>query len=331
MSLALWFTEPSYRAEQVIGLIAVAGLVWYDRTAEGRVAALTFLVPLIALIDIADVFWDPTRGIVVQGALIGSLTALFAIGLALIYRANRIVNFAQGDLGAVPAVFAILLIAKDAPGGAPDWMTGLPYPVALVVGLVAAVFLGFVVERTLINRFSRSPRLVLTVATIGISQLLTALALFMPGWFGFKNLDRPTLDPPFDIRVNIGGVFFDDNDLMVFIVVPVILLAVALFLRYARLGIAIRAAAERADRAATLGIPVGRVQSTVWVVTTVLAFVTVFLRAGLADFPIGSALGVGVLLRALAAAVIGRMENFPRITAAAVGRGIVGCAPACVT
>jgi branched-subunit amino acid ABC-type transport system permease component len=322
-SLALWCTEAGYRVEQLVGLVACVALVYFDRNAENGVAAVSFAIPPIVLIDVADVFWNPSLGIVVQGALVGSLTALFAVGLALIYRANRVVNFAQGDLGAVPAILAILLLAKDAPGGAPDWLTGLAYPVAVVIGLVAAIFLGFVVERTLINRFSRAPRLVLTVATIGIAQLLTALALFMPGWFGFKNLDRPTLDPPFDIRVNIGGVFFDDNDLMVFLVVPLILLAVALFLRYARLGIAIRAAAERADRAATLGVPVGRVQTTVWVVTTVLAFVTVFLRAGVADFPIGSALGVSVLLRALAAAVIGRMENIPRIAAAAVGLGIV--------
>ena len=321
--MLLWSTESGYRAEQLLLVVAAVGLVVFDRTAERPLRVLTFAVPAVILIDVSDVFWSPTLGIVVQGALIGSLTALFAVGIALVYRANRIVNFAQGDLGAVPAIFAILLIAKDAPGGAPDWMTGLPYPVALVIGLVSAVFLGFVVERTIINRFSRAPRLVLTVATIGVAQLLTALALFMPSWFGFKAVGRPVLNPPFDIKVQIGGVFFDDNDLMVFIVAPLILLALAMFLRYARVGIAIRAAAERADRAATLGVPVGRVQATVWVITTVLAFVTVFLRAGVSSFPIGSALGVTMLVRALAAAVLGRMDNFPRIAAAAVGLGIV--------
>ncbi|MGH8977307.1 MAG: ABC transporter permease, partial [Acidimicrobiia bacterium] len=322
-SVVLWLTESGYRVEQLLLLVAAAGLVVYDRTIEGRLRTLSFAVPAVILLDIADVFWSPTRGIVVQGALIGSLTALFAVGIALVYRANRIVNFAQGDLGAVPAIFAILLIFKDAPGGAPDWMTGLPYPVGLAIGVLAAVFLGFVVERTLINRFCRAPRLVLTVATIGIAQLLTALALFMPSWFGFKDVGRPSLDPPFDVTIEIGGVFFDDNDLMVFIVAPLALLALALFLRYTRVGIAIRAAAERSDRASTLGVPVGRIQATVWVITTVLAFATVFLRAGVSSFPIGSALGVTMLVRALAAAVLGNMDNFPRIAAAAVGIGIV--------
>ncbi len=118
-SLALWITETGYRQEQLLGLAAVVALVYFDRNPPARIAVLTFAVPAIILIDVTDVFWDPTLGIVVQGALIGSLTALFAVGLALIYRANRIVNFAQGDLGAVPAIFAILLLAKDAKGARP--------------------------------------------------------------------------------------------------------------------------------------------------------------------------------------------------------------------
>ena len=322
-SFVVLFGEPAHRVEQVLGVVAIVGLLLFDRRAGQEWRWLTWAIPAIVLIVLSEVIWGPTRGIVVQGALIGSLTAMFAVGLALIYRANRIVNFAQGDLGAVPALFAILLVAKDAPGGAPDWMTGIPYPVAIVVGLASAIFLGFLVERTFINRFSRSPRLVLTVATIGIAQLLTALALFMPRWFGFKDIGRPELNPPFDIKVEIGGVFFNDNDLMVFIIVPLVLGALALFIRYTRIGIAVRAVAERSDRAATLGVPVGRIQTIVWVITAVLAFITVFLRAGVSSFPIGSALAVTVLVRALAAVVLGHMDDFPRIAAAAIGLGIV--------
>ncbi len=281
------------------------------------------LSPLVVLTALSVVLWQPTLGIVVQGALVGAISALLAVGIALIYRANRIVNFAQGDLGVVPAILAILLLAPDQQGGPPDWMTGLPYLVALAVGLVTAILLGFLVEKLFILRFTRSPRLIVTVATIGIAQLLAALALFMPGWFGFKGLGAPRLDPPFDVTTHIGGVTFDDNDLMVFLLVPLLLGGLAWFLRSTRVGIAIRGVAERSDRAATLGVPVGRIQTTVWVITTVLAFATVFLRSGVISVPIGSVLGIAVLVRALAAAVIGRMESFPRITAAAVGLGIV--------
>ncbi len=281
------------------------------------------LAPLVVLTALSVVVWDPTLGIILQGALVGSISALLAVGIALIYRANRIVNFAQGDLGVVPALLAILLIAPDREGGIPDWMTGLPYLVGLGVGLIAAVLLGFLVEKLFILRFSRSPRLILTVATIGVAQLLTAVALFMPRWFGLQGAGAPVLDPPFDVSTRIGGVVFDDNDFMVFLLVPLMLLGLGWFLRSTRTGTAIRGVAERSDRAAMLGVPVGRIQTTVWIITTVLAFATVFLRSGVISIPIGGALGVAVLVRALAAAVIGRMEQVPRITAAAVGLGIV--------
>ncbi|MGH2687103.1 MAG: ABC transporter permease subunit, partial [Actinomycetota bacterium] len=287
-----------------------------------RRAAAAF-APLVTLALLAVVLWDPTLGIVVQGALVGSISALLAVGIALVYRANRIVNFAQGDLGVVPAVLTILLIAGDIPGGPPDWLTGQPYLAGLVIGLAAAILLGGLVEKLFIMRFSRAPRLILTVATIGIAQVLAGFALFMPRWFGFRTTGAPRLDPPFDINRRIGGVVFDDNDFMVFIAVPLLLGGLAWFLRATKVGVAIRGVAERADRASTLGIPVKRIQTTVWVLTTVLAFFTVFLRAGVASVPFGSALGVSVLVRALAAAVIGRMTNFPRIAAAAIGLGIV--------
>jgi branched-chain amino acid transport system permease protein len=276
---------------------------------------------------LAERVWNPTWGIVVQGALVGSLTALLAVGLALVYRANRIVNFAQGDLGVAPALLVIFLFAPDAPGGAPDWMTGLPYVPALAVGLVAALLLGFLVERLIINRFARATRLVLTVATIGVAQLLTGLGLFMPGWFGSRFVSIRAPEPPFDLTFMVTdrgrSVVFTESAVLVFVAVPLLLVALTVFLRYTKLGIAVRATAERVDRAAMLGVPVGRVQMTVWMVASVLAFVTIFLRAGVVSVPVGSALGVSVLVPALGAAVIGRMEDFPRIAAAAIGLGIV--------
>ncbi|MBA2624065.1 MAG: hypothetical protein H0U89_00410 [Acidimicrobiia bacterium] len=114
------------------------------------------LAPAAALVLLSVLFWDPTLGIIVQGALIGSISALLAVGIALVYRANRIVNFAQGDLGVVPAVLAILLIAPDQQGGLWDWVTGQPYVAGLAIGLVAAVGLGALVEKLFILRFSRA-------------------------------------------------------------------------------------------------------------------------------------------------------------------------------
>ena len=79
----------------------------------------------------------------------------------------------------------------------------------------------------------------------------------------------------------------------------------------------------RRPRASTLGIPVKRLHTVVWVIASVLAYVAMFLRAGVVGLPIGQVLGPSFLLQALAAAVIGRMERLPTIAIAAIGIGMV--------
>jgi branched-chain amino acid transport system permease protein len=85
----------------------------------------------------------------------------------------------------------------------------------------------------------------------------------------------------------------------------------------------VRASAESSDRAALLGVPVKRIQTIVWIVAAVLATISVFLRAGVVGLPIGSVLGPTILVRALAAAVIGRMERLPTIFFASLALGVI--------
>src|SRR5437764_12353672 len=68
--------------------------------------------------------WPTPAGVVVQGIIIGSLTALISFGIALIYRSNRVLNFAQSDLGAVPASLGVVLIAAQ------RWSYRLALPLA---------------------------------------------------------------------------------------------------------------------------------------------------------------------------------------------------------
>ena len=273
-------------------------------------------MPLVGLLLVQQVFFPAPWGVVVNGALVGGRIALIALGIALIYRANRIVNFAQGDLGAVPATLAVLLVLS--------WSWN--YWAGFVTGLAAAAVLGVLVEVLIIRRFFNAPRLVLTVATIGVAQILTAAALFLPRAFGGEfttQLSSTRLTPPFDARFEIGGTIFNANDVVTMIMVPVALVALAAFLRRSIVGVAIVGAAERADRASTLGIPVARLHTVVWVVATMLAFVAMFLRAGAVGLPVGQVLAPTFLVQALAAAVFGRFERFGTIVTAAIGLGIV--------
>jgi len=275
------------------------------------------LLTLVLILAVYVIWWGLLRrycpaGVVVQGMLIGALTALIAFGLALIWRANRIINFAQGDLGGVPATLAILLIVGP----------GVSYFLALLVGVAAALVLGAAVEFLIIRRFFQAPRLILTVATIGLAQVLAGAELGLPQAF---NLQVPpqSFPSPFEFAFRISPIIFHGNAVIAMLAVPVAIAGLTAFLRFTYVGVAVRASAESAERAYLLGIPVRRVQTVVWVVATLLASVAMFMRASVVGLPIGSVLGPGVLLRALAAAVVGRMERLPVIFAASVALGVV--------
>ena len=113
-------------------------------------------------------------GVWLQGAVLGLLGSLMAVGLGLTYRLNKVINFAQGDLGTAPAVLAVGLIG----------FSGVNYFLGLATGLVASLLLTATVEILVVRRFRRSPRLILTVATIGLSQLLVVLSLLIPRIWG---------------------------------------------------------------------------------------------------------------------------------------------------
>ncbi|HUP85474.1 MAG TPA: ABC transporter permease [Acidimicrobiales bacterium] len=249
-------------------------------------------------------------GIVVLGAVFGSFYALTALGLVLIYRANRVVNFAQADVGAVAGVLAIEFNIH-----------GLSYFLSVFLGLVIAGTIGALVNVVVIRRFRQAPRLIVAVATIGIAQILSGIALVIPflweGRGGFKT--------PFDVRFRVNPAVFTGDHLVAMVAVPLVMLAVIAFLRFTDYGIVIRAAAENGDRASLLGVPVPRLSTIVWAIAGVLSAVAVILRVpilGFTSFVSVSGAGNALLLRTLASAVIGRMENLPRTVVAAIGIGI---------
>jgi branched-chain amino acid transport system permease protein len=289
---------------------------WRDRGALLRHPSVKFgqkagAATLAFLIFTKFVFPAP-NAILFQGAVLGSLSALIAVGIVLVYRANRIINFAQGDLGAVAGVLSVSLIVGN----------GWPFWPALVVGLIAGVALGAVVEFLFVRRFSKAPRLILTVATIGIAQVLAGLQLIIPTWFGY-NISPQNFPTPFDFRFEWPPLIFRGSHLLVIITVPFLAVGLSVFFKRTRTGKAVRASAESSDRALLLGIPVKRIGTYVWVIAALLSALAAVLRAPIVGIPIGETLGPTLMLRALAAAVIGRMENLTVTFFAAIGIGMI--------
>ena len=282
-----------------------------SRKAAAGVAAAFVVVALWALLDNVLERGLPL-GIVGLGAVSGLLYAINAIGLVLIFRANRVINFAQAEFGSVAAVLAIQLSIQ--------WH--FPFFVSVPIALVVAAILGAFVEGIVLRRFARASRLILAVATIALAQILAGLSLILP--LLWSEAGDGTFEVPFTADFTVFPVTFDASHVLIAITVPAIVIALGVFLLKTDYGVAVRGAAENADRAGLLGVPVPRLGTIIWVTAAVLSALAVIFRTTLVGYSATGASGAGnsLLLFTLAAAVVGRMENLPRTVAAAIFLGI---------
>ncbi|HET9732130.1 MAG TPA: ABC transporter permease [Acidimicrobiales bacterium] len=257
---------------------------------------------------------SPTQ--LISGISLGALYGLIGVGIILIYRTARIINFAAAATGAVPAIAALLL----------DVEKHVSYLLVLPLALLGAPLFGAVTDVLVIRRFQRSPRLILTVVTIGVAQSFAALGFFVPVWLGAKAGEIPNVPTPWDtfqIHNGRGEPVLTGNQLFALAVTVVLAVGLSAFLRYTRMGIALRASAENADRASLLGIPVKRVQTMAWAFAGLLGGMAIFVQAPLIGVPNDATLGFDTLLYGLAAAVVGRMEKIGVTLGAGMFVGVV--------
>jgi branched-chain amino acid transport system permease protein len=262
-----------------------------------------------------QLLFGPPTALFLFGIATGALYGLIATGLILIYRTNRIINFAAAAIGAVPAIFAVLL----------QVLKGTPYWLTFLITVVGGVGLGALTDVAVIRRFRTAPRLILTVATIGVAQLLAFVAIKIPGWLGSEDIGANVRTPWASFRVETASGNLLYNGDYIFSVVAVLALCGGLmaFFRFTRMGIALRASAENADRALLLGIPVPKVQTVSWMIAGLFGAMTIFLRSPLVGVPVDGTLGYQVLLFAFAAAVMARMESIGVAVLAGFAVGIL--------
>src|SRR5438552_257711 len=252
----------------------------------------------------------------VDGIALGSLYGIVGVALILIYRTNRIINFAAAAVGAVPAIAALLL----------DVAHGVSFLAVMPIALFGGALFGAITDLLVIRRFSKSPRLILSVVTVGVAQGFGALGFFIPVWMGVRAGEIPTVPTPWEhwkILNGRGQPVLTGNQVAALVVVVVMAALLAVFLRYTRIGIALRASAENADRASLLGIPVKRVQTVAWMAAGLLAAMAIFVQSPLIGVPNDATLGFDSLLYGLAAAVVARMERIGITLLAGMGVGIL--------
>jgi branched-chain amino acid transport system permease protein len=287
----------------------------FDATSTPWVRELSwFFAIVLVLVAARDVLpANVPLGIMGFGAVVGGLNALLAIALILIYRTNKIINFTQAEIGVFGAILFQRLVNN----------AGWSYYVAVPIGIVASAALAGVIEYVFVRRFHKAPRLILTVATIGIAQVVTFVTLILPT-FGRTTVGAASSvrTPFYTTTWNLSGFLFRGDALVALIALPVIVIALNLFFR-TRFGTASRAAAENSDRAGLLGVPVKTVNTVLWIVGGALVGVATVLRTPLLGITVGLGGSSGLMLRALAAAVIARMESLKIAVLAAIVLGII--------
>src|SRR5690606_32850078 len=206
----------------------------------------------------------------------------------------------------------------------PHLEQGLPFFAALALAVVIGVVVGFLTE-LVIRRFRSSSRLIVTVAAIGLAQIFGPLRLLANKATGSVS-SAGGFTIPLDLRVTLeGGIkTMTGDEILIIAVVPAVIAGLAWFLLRTDAGVAIRAAAENEDRALLLGIPVYKLGRIVWMIAGGLAALTYVLQAPSAGVsPSVVSAGPAVLLPALAAAVVARLESLPMAFAAGIGLGML--------
>lgn len=241
----------------------------------------------------------------VIGLTSGVIYALLAVGIVLVYRGSRVLNFAQGEVGTFALYIAWLVTSN----------TRLPWIAGAVVAVAGAAVLGFFFERLVVSPMADSSRLSVAVATIGLLTFLVFLEsnLWSP--------DPRTLPLPIHgLGLDVFGYFVSPIQMIGVAVVVALGLSLAALLRFTDFGLGLRAAAEDQATARLSGVRVGRGSAFTWTAACAIAAIAALLiEPTLGVFAPGYISRIFVF--GLAAALVGGLSSLP---GAFIGGLVVG-------
>lgn len=239
----------------------------------------------------------------------GTLYALMAVGLAMIFGILRLINFAHGDVMMVAAYLAAFSL-----------FAGLPLPVVVMTMLAGTILVGLVMERIAYRPIRGGPEVAMLLTSFAVGQVLQNATLLLTRLAGQPiQIAFPT-PAALDGVEALGAVTVPRVNVIAFVVGVVLLILLMLFLNRTRTGLSMHAAAEDLPAAQLMGIRVNRVVATAFALSAGLAAVAGLLYASQAG-QINPYLGFTPVLKAFIAAVIG---GFGSITGAAVGAYVLG-------
>ena len=248
----------------------------------------------------------PWGQLIVNGLAIGSLYALTAFGIVLIYKTTEVITFAQGETAMFSTFIAFTLL------------TGLKlsFPLAFVLTLIFAGLFGALIERVVLRRISTVTILNPVIVTVGLSLILLGVAGWIWG-YEIRTFPAPVEGAPF----RFGTVVLSQLNALILVVTLVLMVVLFAFFRYSLTGIAMRAVAQNRMAAQLMGISIDRINALGWGLGTALGAVTGMLIAPLNYLDPGM-MG-DVALKAFAAAVLGGLTSLPGAVVGGLLLGII--------
>lgn len=239
-----------------------------------------------------------------NGIMVGGIYALIALGLVMIYKSTRIFNFAVGDLIMV--------------GGFIAWEfmnAGAPPLLAIILAIGVGAMIGLFIERFTLRPMIGQPVLAAIMVTLAISYLLKGITLLI--WGG-----HPKIFPRFlpGKLIRMGTLFLSNELLWTFAATLLAFALLALFYKFSKVGLDMRATAEDHQLAQARGISVRRIFAISWAfagMTAVVGGVFLGLKLSL-NLPLAD-----VGLKSFAAVIFGGLESIPGALLGGLAVGIL--------
>lgn len=239
----------------------------------------------------------------VVGLSAGALYGVLGVGIALVYRASGVVNFAHGELATL-STFVVYSI----------WNAGIPFGVAVLGGLAFAGLLGPLTERVALRPMRNRSHVNVVIMTIALFSICAGVTLTV---FGPDGRRFPYVRRAAPIR--LGDVVLTQQAAATLVTCAAISVALYLLFYRTSIGTAMRAIAENPDAARTIGLPVNRILVTTWAAAGITGALAGVLIAPVVT--LNPNMAVSLLVSSFAATVLGGLTS---IAGALVGGALVG-------
>jgi branched-chain amino acid transport system permease protein len=248
------------------------------------------------------------------GLAVGAVYGVSGVGIVVLYRTTGVLNFAYGAIGALGVFIAFELLNNTATSWCPDW---LAYLACILVGGAIMLAYGLVFGPV----FAARDPLVKAAATLGLTLILLAVMSWVWPANEVRAVQLPS-DGWHNFGYQIGDVRVSWTKIIALIFAFGVTAVTTVFLRYTKLGTAYRAVANDREIAATLGVPVRRVETSAWLVSGFVCGASGLLLSGLIN-SLEAATLTFLVISSLAAALIGRLQSLWVTLFAALAIGVV--------